>query len=275
VTLHAGSNTVTVFSDAAKGPGIDRISVGPPPPASYTPATRLTVAPHGIQWVSPGQQSVTVSASLRLDADDQLDQVTLAPTVPAGWTISGGPQTAASMRLGQTISGTWTLTSPAGQDVTSATIPVVGSFGVLGVPKNVNSSVQLKLRPADRVFMREAEDSQNQFGSTGLTGCGSCSGGEKVRNIGGAPDASVLFPNVTVDKTGTYTLYIDFTVNGPRSYFVSVNGGAPVKVSVDGLGNNTPYTTSVPVTLNAGANTIRFSNDTEGGPDLDRISLGS
>jgi hypothetical protein len=275
VTLHAGTNTVTVFSNAARGPGIDRISVGPPPLASYTPATTLTVRPHGVRWVSPGQQSVTVSASLRLDADDAIDGVTLAPTVPAGWTITGSPQAATSMRLGQTISGTWTLTSPAGADVTSATIPVVASFGVLGVPKKVTSPVQVKLRPADRVFMREAEDSQNRLGSTGLTGCGPCSGGEKVRNIGGDPTAYVLFPDVTVDRAGMYTLFIDFTVNGPRSYFVSVNGGAPVQVAVDGLGNNTPYTTSIPVTLQAGANTIKVFNDTDSAPDLDRLSLGS
>jgi hypothetical protein len=177
--------------------------------------------------------------------------------------------------LGQTISGTWTLTSPAGQDVTATTIPVVASFGVLGVPKKVTGPVQVRPRPADRVFMREAEDSRNQLGSTGLTGCGPCSGGEKVRNIGGSPDAFVLFPNVTVDKAGTYTLFIDFTVNGPRSYFVSVNGGTPVQVSVNGVGNNTPYTTTVPVTLQAGANTIKIYNDTDGAPDLDRISLGS
>jgi hypothetical protein len=275
VALHAGANTVQVFSDTARGPGIDRLAVGPPPPASYTPLTTLRVLPHGIQWLPSGQQSVTVSGTLRLDADDQLDQVTLAPTVPAGWTMTGGPQTATALRLGQTISGTWTLTSPAGQDIAATTIPVVASFGVLGVPKTVTSPVQLRPRPADRVFMREAEDSANQFGSTGLTGCGTCSGGEKVRNIGGAPDAFVLFPNVTVEKAGTYTLYIDFTVNGPRSYFVSVNGGAPVQVSVNGQGNNTPYTTTVPVTLQAGSNTIKVYNDTDGAPDLDRISLGS
>jgi hypothetical protein len=77
-----------------------------------------------------------------------------------------------------------------------------------------------------------------------------------------------------VPAAGQYTLFVDFTVNGPRSYFVSVNGGQPTKVSVDGLGNNTPYTTTLPVTLNTGANTIKFFNDQEGAPDLDRISLG-
>jgi len=53
-----------------------------------------------------------------------------------------------------------------------------------------------------------------------------------------------------------------------------VNGGAPAEVKVSGAGNNTPYTTSVPVPLTAGANTIRIGNDRAGAPDLDRISLG-
>lgn len=55
---------------------------------------------------------------------------------------------------------------------------------------------------------------------------------------------------------------------------MSVNGGTPVEVKVSGAGNNTPYTTSVPVTLTAGANAFRIGNDLAGAPDLDRISLG-
>jgi hypothetical protein len=138
----------------------------------------------------------------------------------------------------------------------------------------VSSNVPVRPRPADRVWMREAEDSQNQLGATGLTGCGPCSGGEKVRNIGGSPDAAVVFPDVVVDKAGEYTLYIDYTVNGDRSYFISADGGAPVEAKVSGIGNSTPQTTSVKVTLQAGANTIKVYNDQVGAPDLDRLSLG-
>jgi hypothetical protein len=85
----------------------------------------------------------------------------------------------------------------------------------------------------------------------------------------------VLFPNVTVDKAGEYPLYIDYTVNGNRSYFVSVNGGAPVEAAVSGLGNVTPQATSVKVTLQAGTNTVKVYNDQASAPDLDRLSLGS
>ncbi|MEV7037365.1 alpha-L-fucosidase [Amycolatopsis sp. NPDC051061] len=267
VPLNAGANTIKVSGNV----GLDRIAVAPLPPESYTPKTTLTVEPAGVQWVSPGQQSLKITASLRLDVDDPIDQVSLAPVVPAGWTLQGAPVTASHLALGQVLSGSWTVTAPAAQDVT---IPVTASFTTLGRAKSVSKPVQVKQRPADRVFMREAEDSANDIGDAGVTSCSPCSGGQKVRNIGGSAGAAVTFPAVTVASAGQYALYLDFTVNGDRSYFVSVNGGAPVEVKVSGVGNSAPYTTSVPVTLNAGANTIRIGNDRAGAPDLDRISVG-
>jgi hypothetical protein len=273
VPLRAGANTITLFSTASRGPGVDRIAIGPLPPASYVPKTTMTVRPAGMQWVGPGQQSIKVTATLRLDVDDAIDQVRLAPSVPAGWSVDAGAVTAASLRLGQTIEGSWTVISPPGQDVASADIPITASFKLLGRPSEVTKQLQVRLRPADRVFMREAEDSLNRLGSAGITSCSPCSGGQKVRNLGGSPDAYVIFENVTVDTARQYTLFIDYTVNGDRSYFVSVNGGTPVKVTVSGVGNSTPQTTSVPVTLKAGANTIKVYNDEEAAPDLDRLSL--
>ncbi|MFB6778295.1 alpha-L-fucosidase [Streptomyces sp. NPDC056352] len=274
VPLTAGVNTVEVFSTASRGPGLDRIAVGPLPPASYVPKTTLTVEPHGLQWVGAGQQSVQVTAELRLDADDALDGVRLAPKAPVGWTVEGGPATAASLRLGQTVKAQWTLLSPSGADVAPTTVPVTAEFLTLGTPHTVTQNVGIRPRSADRVFMREAEDSRNRLGTAGLTGCSPCSGGEKVRNIGGSAAADVLFPDVTVDRAGTYPLFIDYTVNGDRSFLVSVDGGAPVEAAVSGIGNSTPQTTSVPVTLTAGSHTIRVYNDRKSAPDLDRLSLG-
>ncbi|MFD4676235.1 hypothetical protein ACFWNN_41385 [Lentzea sp. NPDC058450] len=269
--LSAGRNTVKVVGGG--GVGLDRISVGGLPPAGYTPKTTLTVEPHGVQWVGGGQQAVKIVARLRLDADDQIDDVVLAPVLPAGWTLSGPGAARASMRLGGVLEGVWTAASPAGQDVGAVSIPVNASFRLLSGERKVSGVVPVRGRPADRVFVREAEDSANLFGSTGLTGCGACSGGEKVRNIGGGADAAVTFPNVVVPAARTYRMFVQFTVNGPRSYFVSVNGGAPVEVKLNGVGNTTPYVVEVPVALNAGANTIRFGNDGAGAPDLDQIAL--
>jgi hypothetical protein len=273
--LVAGNNTVTVYSNAAAGPGLDRIAVAPLPPSNYTPTTTMTVAPHGIQWVGPGQHAIRVDAKLRLDVDDPIDQVSLTPTVPAGWTLTGAPSTATAMGLGQELTASWVLTSPPGANVGSVSAPVRATFSILGRAKQVTSAFQVRLRPADRMFMREAEDSANLLGSAGLTGCGPCSGGEKVRNIGGAPDAFVQFDNVEVPAAGQYRLHIDYTVNGDRSFFISANGGEPVRARVDGIGNNTPEATSVLINLKAGANSLKVFNDAEGAPDLDRISLGA
>ena len=278
VPLHAGANTITVYGTAVRGLGLDRIAVGPLPPESYVPTTTLTVRPSGLQWVGPGQQSLVVSAALRLDTgpevDETLDGVRLAPSPPAGWTVSGEPATATTMRLGQVLSASWTLTSPPGSDVSSVDIPVTASFQVLGRAKEVTKRLGVRPRPADRVFMREAEDSANQIGDAGITSCSRCSGGQKVRNLGGSAAAHVVFEHVTVPQAGQYTLYLDCTVNGTRSYFVTVNGGAPAEVSVTGVGNTDPQTVSLPVTLDAGDNTIRVYNDSDSAPDLDRLSLG-
>ncbi|MFI7061332.1 CBM35 domain-containing protein [Kribbella sp. NPDC050124] len=265
VPLKAGANTIQVSGS----PRLDRIAVGPMPPASYVPKTTMTVKPSGVVWVGPGRQSVEISAELRLD-EDSVDNVRMAPVAPPGWTLTGSPVTTDGLRLGQTISGSWTLTGEA----SAAQVPVEVTFETVGMPKKVSKVVPIQVRPADRVFMREAESSLNRIGSAGITNCSACSGSQKVRNLGGSDDAHVVIPDLTVDRAGQYTLYLDYTVNGTKSYFVSVNDGAPVEASVTGIGNSTVQTVTVPITLTAGANTIRIFNPDDSAPDLDRISIG-
>ena len=173
------------------GPGLDRIAVGPLPPASYVPKTthdreavRRAVGRSG---PAVGRRS---SATLRLDVDDALDQVRLAPVVPAGLDghrRPGRPRPACGSGRRSRAPGR----SPRRPARTSArcTVPVDGRRSrSLGRPKQVTKAVPVRLRPADRVFMREAEDSRNQIGSAGITSCSACSGGQKVRNIGGSPE---------------------------------------------------------------------------------------
>ncbi|MEU4291285.1 discoidin domain-containing protein [Kribbella sp. NPDC026596] len=265
VPLKAGANTIQVTGD--RQVGLDRIAIGPMPPASYVPKTTMTVKPSGIVWVGPGQQSVTVSAELRLD-EDSIDNVRMTPVVPSGWTVSGAPVTAAGLRLGQTITGTWTLTGSG-----AAQVPVEVTFETVGLPHKITKTVPIQVRPADSVFMREAESSLNQIGSAGITNCSGCSGGQKVRNLGGTPDAHVIVPDITVAAAGTYTLHLDYTVNGTKSYFVSVNGGPSVEASVTGIGNTTVQTVTLPIHLNSGPNTLQISNNNDPAPDLDRISI--
>jgi hypothetical protein len=97
------------------------------------------------------------------------------------------------------------------------------------------------------------------------------SGLGKAGNIGGSAGNSVTFSNVTVPADGTYQLEIDYQTSGPRSYFMTVNGGAATELDLNGSTFNDPVPVVLQVHLHAGVNTIQFGNSTGYAPDLDRI----
>jgi alpha-galactosidase len=118
----------------------------------------------------------------------------------------------------------------------------------------------------------EGEAAGNTFSGTAAPGsCPACSGGSKVRFIGNGGANHVTVNNVTAATAGSRALTIHYTLDGSRSFFVSVNGGAAVEVPLTGTSWSTPVTASITVTLNAGANTVRFLNNGAFAPDLDRI----
>ena len=62
-----------------------------------------------------------------------------------------------------------------------------------------------------------------------------------------------------------------YQTSGPRSYFMSVNGGTETELDLNGTTFSDPVPTVVNVQLKAGANTISFGNANGYAPDLDRI----
>jgi hypothetical protein len=66
---------------------------------------------------------------------------------------------------------------------------------------------------------------------------------------------------------------VDYASNSLRAVLYSVNGGPWVTLNVGGGSFNLPASTTVPVALQAGTNTIRFGNPTSYSPDLDRILI--
>ena len=62
-------------------------------------------------------------------------------------------------------------------------------------------------------------------------------------------------------------------MSGSRTFDISVNGGADIVVNLNGTSFATPVPDSIPVTLKAGANTIKFHNDVAFAPDLDTITI--
>jgi hypothetical protein len=268
IHLSAGANSIAFTSS---GPALDRISIGPLPPPSYQPKTSIAVDPREL-YIPPGRQSFQVSGELRLDDDLPADDVTFAPVVPDGWTVEGEPATATRMQPGETLTGTWTITTPDDDDAGLVEVPIRASFDVLGRSYTAQEEVRVQVLPPGWVFIGEAE-AATLNGAAGIGSCAQCSGGQKVRFIGNSPSNYVTFNGVTVDEAGEYPLYIDYTVNGTRSFWVSVNGGPGTEVVLSSDSWDVPATGTTTVTLAAGTNAIKIYNDTAYGPDLDRIRI--
>jgi len=118
----------------------------------------------------------------------------------------------------------------------------------------------------------EAENATLQ-GGAGHFYCEYCSGAGEAGFIGGGSANNVLFSDVTVPVTGTYQMEIDYLTSGPRSFFISFNGGPDTELDLNGSSFSLPTSIVVPVQLNAGSNTIRFGNPTGYAPGLDRIAI--
>ncbi len=120
----------------------------------------------------------------------------------------------------------------------------------------------------------EAEASGNTVaGAARMASCSACSGGTKVGFIGNGSANFVTVNGVTPSAAGSRTLTISYLLNGSRSFFVSVNGGAGVEVPLTGTSFSTVATKTITVTLNAGPNSVKFYNDSAYAPDLDKISV--
>jgi hypothetical protein len=103
--------------------------------------------------------------------------------------------------------------------------------------------------------------------------CSTCSGGSKVRFIGGNANNVAIVP-VEANAAGNRQLTIGYELSGTRDFFVCVNGGTPIDVQVTGTSWSAPATTTITVPLVAGANTITFANNTANAPDLDYVTVG-
>jgi alpha-galactosidase len=120
----------------------------------------------------------------------------------------------------------------------------------------------------------EAEAPGNTIaGAARIASCPACSGGQKVGFIGNGAANFVTINNINESTAGTKTLTFAYLVSGTRSFFISVDGGPDTKVDLTGTSFATPVNGSITVNLAAGANTIKFHNDTAFAPDLDAVTV--
>ncbi|GCE09940.1 alpha-galactosidase D [Dictyobacter aurantiacus] len=161
-------------------------------------------------------------------------------------------------------------------DSYSATLPAHGSR-LLTVKPVPHHSHPVPPFQGDKAVSYEAESPTNNTlgGSAQIVVCSTCSGSEKVGNLGGS--GSVQFNTITKKKAGIYTMTMYYTDgDSQRSIYISVNGGSGVLLDCHGLSNNNwnqVQAMQVSVQLKAGTNTIKFYNDKGYAPDLDRITV--
>ncbi|MFD2796474.1 DUF4832 domain-containing protein [Promicromonospora vindobonensis] len=119
----------------------------------------------------------------------------------------------------------------------------------------------------------EAEASGNllQGGAT-VAACGACSGDSKVGYLGNG--GTLTFTGVDGGPGGARQLTIHYTTAEQRTASISVNGADSNVISFGPTGGwDVVGTRTVPVTLAAGANTVRFANSGGWAPDVDRIVI--
>jgi alpha-galactosidase len=146
--------------------------------------------------------------------------------------------------------------------------------GSHGVTLGAGAVQLLKLVPTSGATTIEAEATGNTIaGAAKVASCAACSGGQKVGFIGNGAANSVTINNIDETAAGTKTLTFTYLLSGSRTFDISVNGGADIVVNLTGSSFDTPVQDSIPVTMKAGANTIKFHNDTAFAPDLDAITV--
>ncbi len=111
-------------------------------------------------------------------------------------------------------------------------------------------------------------------GGAAVASCSGCPGGQKVGYIGGG--GYLIYPDIDVPVAGTYLMTLTY-VDGDtgRVSIVTVDGNS-FNLPTDGTGDNDwsdVQTVTVPVTLQAGQNTIEFSNPGNYSADVSQIAL--
>lgn len=101
----------------------------------------------------------------------------------------------------------------------------------------------------------------------------SCSGGVKATWLGNKEENDLRFDDVYSAEGGEYEMTIAFLSGEDRDIIVEVNDEEVTTYTANSGDYSTVATTTIPVTLKKGVNTIRFSNPRYFMPDIDYFDL--
>jgi alpha-galactosidase len=103
----------------------------------------------------------------------------------------------------------------------------------------------------------------------------SCLDGNNVTGLGDGASNSIVMNDVKAPSSGPYNMTVYAEVKGTETFFISVNRATPTQLTVTGYTTTIPVATGMRVQLNAGANSIEFSNPIADAPDLDHIVISA
>ncbi len=216
------------------------------------------------------------------------------PSIPAG--LHGTASTPSSVSLawnpssdyGHPASGYTVYVN--GRQTTSASQPSVTLNGlapattyrfsvVADAPGNPSSApsetVTVTTPAAGGPTLYQAESPDNTIGGGAqIVSCSACSGGEKVGDLGGT--GYLIFNGVTVPRAGTYLMTVSYIDGDSSRTGIVTAGSKSYQLPLPGTNDNNwnaVQTATVPVQLQAGANTIEFSNPDGYVYDLDKITI--
>jgi hypothetical protein len=184
---------------------------------------------------------------------------------------SSAPQQTSSSR-GRTVQSP-RVTVAVGMPLTDSAPPQLDVTPTVSASRSPTPATMISLAGPTSY---EAESPQNTLADGAeVSRCSGCSGGANVSNLGlhDGSDGTLQFNNVSKKSAGTYTLTIYYlNAESNRSLYMSLDGGSLIALTASGTGSRTAIAAlTVAVALNAGNNTIEFSNPSDPAPDIDRI----
>ncbi|WNS43924.1 fibronectin type III domain-containing protein [Paenibacillus sp. MMS20-IR301] len=219
---------------------------------------------------------------------------TQAPSVPGNLAVSGKTSSSVSLSWSASTDNTGVTGYDIYRGSTLAGSAAVNSFTDTGLSPSTSYSYTVRAKdvagnvsaPSSAVSAvtdasgggtqasYEAEAAGNTLtGTAAVAACTACSGGSKVGYVGNNT-GTLQFNGVGAAAAGTYTLTVSYLSAEARSVQLRVNGGTASTLNMPSTGGwTTVGTAQAQVQLNAGNNTIHFSNPAGWAADIDRIQI--
>ena len=153
--------------------------------------------------------------------------------------------------------------------------PVGAVSGTYSVTLGAGAVQLLRIVPSHSTTIEANASGNTIAGAAKVASCSGCPNGEKAGFIGNGAANYVTIDNISETTAGTYSLTLVYCLDGSRTFDVSVNGGTGTAVALTGVNWQYPVTRTITVSLKAGANTIKFYNNSAYAPDLSEITVSS